>query len=143
MKIKMTLVTLMAVLCLGGCKTSYKEATIASLNGRWEIVQIYKENLPESLEKKPVLEFNVSEKMVYGNSGCNTVRGSYTQTMNKANSLVFGQMASTMMMCQETEMKVERSVLDAMQKVVSFAKQGDFEIVLLDKDGKPALTIKK
>jgi heat shock protein HslJ len=56
-------------------------------------------------------------------SGCNRFNGGYKQTPT---TLTFGPLATTMMMCPDDQMKVERTFLAALDGTVEYR---------LDKDG--------
>ncbi len=68
---------------------------------------------------------------VSGSSGCNTFSGSYTVD---GDTMSFGPLASTQMACAEEVMTQEAAVLGALDRVTSFAIQGD-ELTLLDDQG--------
>lgn len=62
------------------------------------------------------LIFNASEKMVSGSGSCNRVFGPYQ--MGKRNSLRFGNLASTMMACQNLEF--ESKFMELLKTVESY-----------------------
>ena len=119
-------------------------AELASLAGKWNIAAVYGQAVDEiekEVEKTPFLEFNVEEKKVHGNAGCNIVNGGFTQEEGQPASLKFGQMISTMM--AGPGMQVERQVLEALDKVTNFAMKDGQTAVLLDENGEEALTLEK
>lgn len=63
-------------------------------------------------EKAPYLRFDTSEKMVYGNNGCNYINGPYKYNPD-TKSLSFGEMAATMMLCSTpgiTDIEINRAL---------------------------------
>lgn len=119
------------------------EAVLASLNGRWNITEVYGQAVAdiEKTEKAPFLEFDADKKTVHGNAGCNIVNGGLMQEEGQPASLTFGQMISTMM--AGPGMQLERQVLDALNQVRSFAVVDGQTATLLDANGDEALTLTK
>lgn len=122
-------------------KRQLPEVSVNDLTGEWIIESVNGTKLGK-LEKTPFLAFNVEEKTVHGNAGCNIVNGGFTQEEGKANSLKFSQMIATMMACPD--MDTERSVLEALNKVASFTLNEDkSSLSLLDETGKEVITLAK
>lgn len=109
-----------------------------NLGGEWIVSAIGNEQVGK-MEKTPYLAFDFAEKRVHGNAGCNIINGSFSQEEGNANSLKFSQMISTMMACPD--MDTERKILDALNKVSSFALNEDDTVSLLDAEGTPVLTL--
>lgn len=66
------------------------------VKGDWAIQQV---NGKETIgEKAPFLKFVPAQKRVYGNNGCNVINAQYRYNP-KDSTLVFSDVASTMMMC--------------------------------------------
>lgn len=118
-------------------------ATLASLNGKWNITKVYDEAVEdiEKTEKTPFLEFNADKKTLHGNAGCNIVNGGIEQEEGKPASLKFDKLLSTMM--AGPGMTVEGKVLEAMNKVRSFIVKDEHTAALLDENGAEALTLVK
>ena len=118
-------------------------ATLASLNGKWNITKVYDEAVEdiEKTEKTPFLEFNADKKTLHGNAGCNIVNGGIEQEEGKPASLKFDKLLSTMM--AGPGMTVEGKVLEAMNKVRSFIVKDEHTAALLDENGAEALTLGK
>lgn len=119
------------------------EATLTSLNGRWNIISIYGET-PESIEKTeetPFIEFDAQQKKIYGNSGCNIVNGEVLQTKDNPTSLQFDRLISTMK--AGLGMTVEGKVLEAIDNIRYFIMKDDTHVALMDENGKEALTLEK
>lgn len=94
--------------------------TLNDLSGKWLISEVSGVAVPDSLENKPFLEFNVAEKRLHGNAGCNVINGGIqTEDANSA-AVSFPQVIITMMACPD--MKIESSILKALDSVRSFGK---------------------
>ena len=117
---------------------STKKATVEQLNGKWIITEINGKK-PTS-ERIPEMEFNVNEKRLHGNGGCNIFNTSFETDEKDASVLRIKPAATTMMACPD--MQVERDILQAIEKVRGF-DSGDEEdtIVLLDENGSPLMTL--
>lgn len=112
--------------------------TVGDLDGEWVITAIYGAE-PGPMENIPFLAFDVQEKRVHGNAGCNVINGGFVQEEGKAASLKFPQLLSTMMACPD--MDTERQVLDALNKVAAFGLKEDGAVALLDAEGEEVLTL--
>lgn len=122
-------------------KRQVPEVSVNDLAGEWIISSVNGTELGKQ-EKTPFLAFNVEEKTVHGNASCNIVNGGFTQEGNKANSLKFSQMISTMMACPN--MDTERLVLEALNKVASFTLDQDkSKLSLLDENGTEVMSLTK
>lgn len=119
------------------------EATVQALEGKWNIALVNGATIEsiEKTEKKPFLAFNVAEKKVHGNGGCNIINGGFTQEKDQSSSLKFTQMISTMM--AGPGMNVERQVLEAIDSVRSFRVKDSATVALLNENGKEVLTLVK
>ena len=92
-------------------------ATLASLNGKWNITKVYDEAVED------------------------IVNGGIEQEKGKPASLKFDKLLSTMM--AGPGMTVEDKVLEAMNKVRSFIVKDEHTAALLDENGAEALTLVK
>lgn len=151
MKMKIVGAAFAVLLCMTACKTTSRTSlgqvdekeTIAVLAGRWDILKVNGEDVPVSTEiqKGPFLEFNLAEKRIHGNTGCNILNGSYSQKEGQGNSMIPGQLMSTRMACPD--MNTERKVLEALQQVVSFEKVSRNEVALCNANGRQVILMKK
>ena len=122
-------------------KRQVPEVSVNDLAGEWIISSVNGTELGKQ-EKTPFLAFNVEEKTVHGNASCNIVNGGFTQEGNKANSLKFSQMISTMMACPD--MDTEKTILEALNKVASFTLNDDkSSLSLLDEGGTEVMKLTK
>lgn len=119
------------------------EASLASLNGRWNITAVDGEKAEDisKSETQPFLEFDTAQKAVHGNGGCNIINGSLTQSADSPTSLKFGQMISTMKACPD--MEIEGRILRALDKVRSFTVKDDTHASLIDENGQEVLALEK
>ena len=121
-------------------KRKAAEVSLNSLEGEWTLVSVGGETLGE-MENTPFLAFNVAEKRVHGNAGCNTVNGNLVQEEGNPASLKFDQMISTMMSCPN--MDTEGKIMEALGKVRSFAVDADGNLSLLDENGQEVAGLEK
>ena len=93
-------------------------------------------------EKAPYLKFVPSEKRVYGYNGCNYLNGPYTYDSAK-HTLSFGDLASTMMLCQMTGI-TDYEINMALSQVTGYdweAVDSDYYLYLNDATGKRVMTL--
>lgn len=119
---------------------SAQGATLDMLNGEWNIEKINGKALGKS-EKVPYIGFNVAEKRVYGNAGCNSINGMLEQEEGVANSINLDKLAMTMMMC--ADMEVEQQVLAALNTVKTFNSLDGGKMGLYDANGNLVITLVK
>lgn len=79
-------------------------------------------------------EFNASEKTYFGNSGCNSIRGSIVE--NDGQKLILGPGATTMMACPD--MKVEQAIGKALLDTRKYKIENN-QLSLLDSAGNPLI----
>lgn len=141
---KKLVIKLMAV-CAGAllvsCSNGKNKLSVSALDGEWTITEVGGQ--PVSMSKMPFIGFDVAQRRVYGNSGCNRMMGSFEVDSLKPGELKFAQLGSTRMMCPD--MKVEQSVLAALNEVTSYQTVTDRPevIALCGQDGKPLMTLEK
>jgi copper homeostasis protein (lipoprotein) len=76
----------------------------AQLAGKWILKEL--NGAPPAVDKA-FLQFDPAAKRISGNSGCNTITGSYAET---ATGIKPGQLASTMMACMGPGMEMETTL---------------------------------
>ena len=139
------LVLKMMAVCAGAlivsCGSGKNMLSVSSLDGEWNITEVDGQKI--STERMPFIGFDVAQKRIYGNSGCNRMMGSFEADSLKPGTLKFGQIGSTRMMCPD--MKTEQMVLGALDKVTSFQTVSDKPdvITLCNQDGQPLMTLEK
>jgi heat shock protein HslJ len=141
---KKLVVKLMAVFAgalMVSCGSGKNMLSVSALDGEWNITEVGGQKV--STDRMPFIGFDVAQKRIYGNSGCNRMMGSFEADSLKPGALKFGQIGSTRMMCPD--MKTEQMVLGALDKVTSFQTVSDQPevIALCNQDGKPLMTLEK
>lgn len=124
-------------------KEAGAQTPAASLNGRWEIEQAGGQPVPKGMEKQPFLEFDMAQKRLHGNAGCNVINGSLElgEADGSGSALTFGQVISTMMACPD--MEVESRILQAINSVKSFGVTDEGNVELYNESGTVVLLLKK
>ena len=76
-----------------------KEASskLSDLNGRWIISEAGGQAIPSGMEKQPAIEFDIAEKRMHGNAGCNIINGSFDVDDANPAAISFPRVISTMM----------------------------------------------
>ena len=115
--------------------------TLESLEGKWMIQEAAGEAIPDTLENRPFIEFNVAERKVHGQTGCNLMNGGFQTDAAKATSISFPQLAATMMACPD--MAVESRVLGALNAVRSFGRLANGNMGPYDETGALMLVLVK
>lgn len=110
------------------------------LGGDWNIVEVNGEAVPSDLEQQPFLSFNLQEKRIHGNAGCNTLNGGFLTDSKKPRAISFPGTATTMMACPD--MELEGKILKALNEVKSFDTLSE-GVGLYDASNKVVLVLKK
>ena len=122
------LVLKMMAVCAGAlivsCGSGKNMLSVSSLDGEWNITEVDGQKI--STERMPFIGFDVAQKRIYGNSGCNHMMGSFEADSLKPGTLKFGQIGSTRMMCPD--MKTEQMVLGVLDKVIGKKIVGTAEV---------------
>lgn len=136
MKTKLVIVALMLIGTFSSCKSTFpdtkwvnKQWTAGEMSG----VPIQTSNSPQDAH----LIFNATDKLVNGNGSCNRVYGPYE--IGKKNSLKFGNLASTMMACQNQAF--ENKFLEILRSVEYYQVSGG-ELWLKDSRKKVVLKLR-
>ncbi|MBC8591658.1 META domain-containing protein [Oscillospiraceae bacterium N12] len=117
------------------------DVTVKNLNGEWSIKEVHGETIPTGMEKQPFIAFDVKEKRIHGNAGCNLINGSYETVEGNELSISFPGVAATMMACPD--MEIEGKILTALNEVKSFGKLAGGGIGLYNADGTLVLVLAK
>ncbi len=128
--------TLLFVSCAH--KTIPVAAVKNDLSGIWQIVSVNGVNVvkKDAGKELPYLEFNIEKNTVTGTTGCNRLNGMATISNNSIN---FGPIATTMMMCPNAQ--YERPILQALIGNLSYTyEQG---IITISKEGRNIMTLGK
>lgn len=114
-----------------------KAAQTCPLAGTWTIETVGEMTATEDFNA-PILTFENGE--AFGQTGCNSFRGA-VKCCAKENSVSFGEMATTMMSCPDSE-EQERAILAAFAETTAFAAT-DSALCLMNADGTVLMTLKK
>ena len=100
-------------LCMGFIWGSCEDGSAfkaQDLNGKWTIVSVMDEQV--TLENMPFLEFNVTEKRLNGNIGCNNLTAGFVPDSEDATAFQVISPATTMMACIhfDTETKIAMAI---------------------------------
>ena len=103
---------------LSSCASTKNAATLSSLSGEWNIIEINGSAVvPAPNQEFPFIGFDTKTGQVYGNSGCNRLMGSFDVNA-KPGQIDLGALGSTRMMCPD--MTVEKNVLAALGQVKKY-----------------------
>lgn len=116
------------------------KADVKMLEGKWNIVEANGQKIEK--EGFPNLEFNLKDKKVHGNTGCNIFNASLVLDEANVSSIKFDQAMSTMMACPN--MDIETVVLKAINEVRAVkAGKSDKQLNLVDSNDKVVLVLSK
>ena len=121
---------------LGSCNTARVNSN--SLQGEWQLVTMG--TTAVTAEAQPTLQLNLKEMKVNGSDSCNTFMGGIENITDK--DLVFGELATTLMLCPQTTMKVADTFASAMKKVAKY-EVNDNQLLLKDDKGEVLLIFTK
>ncbi len=129
-----------SILLACSCNTS-KIASIADIEGEWNIVEIKNDTLsPTDGEQMPFIGFDTKDGKVYGYSGCNRIM----TTLNleaEPGVIEMGHIASTLMACPQ--METERMVVSALSQIKKYKTDGDKKMTLCDSANTPVMVLEK
>lgn len=110
------------------------------LEGKWNIIEVKGEKILK--EGMPQMNFDMAEKKLHGNAGCNIFNTTVTLDDNDVSAITIAPAATTMMACPD--METEDAILQAMGEVKSVkAGQNDNEMLLVDGSGNVLLVLSK
>ena len=132
---KKNLVLAMMALCM--MTACGEKKSFDALGGEWNVVSVGEMAVPETADA--FLGFNIAERLIYGNAGCNQLTGALPAELNPEVPM-FAAMGCTRRMC--ADMTVEDALLPALGQVVDFKVDGDM-LSLLDADGNPVVVLQK
>ena len=120
---------------LGSCNNTIPTD---ALQGEWKLVTMG--NTAVTAEAQPTLQLNLKEMKVNGSDSCNTFMGGIANITDK--DLVFGELATSLMLCPDTTMQVADAFGTAMKKVTKY-EVNDKQLLLKDDKGTVLLTFAK
>ena len=123
---------------LASCQATRHTTSSSIIEGEWNITDV--NGSAVKAHPGPYIGFNTQENRVYGNSGCNKISGSF-DFKGKKGQIKLGQMLSTMMACPD--MKLEQSILQALNSVERIKSLDKEHLALCDKNKKPLLQMER
>lgn len=119
MQMKNLILGLMLMIAFSSCKSTFPDSKWT--NKQWTVVEMLSVPVQTSNSIQDAhLIFNASEKMVNGSGSCNRIFGPYE--IGKRHSLKFGNLASTMMACQNQAF--ENKLLETLRRVEFYQATG-------------------
>lgn len=107
------------------------------LAGDWAIITIDgAELVPETI---PTISFDIDGRAVSGSASCNRYFGGFSLT---GEGLSFGELGSSMMMCEDAVMAQERAVLEIIEGTSGFTIADDGSLSLTTGDGRSLLAVR-
>ena len=126
---------------LSSCASTKNAATLSSLSGEWNIIEINGSAVvPAPNQEFPFIGFDTKTGQVYGNSGCNRLMGSFDVNA-KHGQIDLGALGSTRMMCPD--MTVEKNVLAALGQVKKYKQLGKENMALCASSNRPVIVLQK
>ncbi len=120
---------------------SNSKTNVQQLEGKWNITEVNGEAI-STQENAPFMEFNMAEKKIHGNAGCNIFNTSLETDANDISALKIAQGMSTMMACPD--METESKILQAMTTVRAVKAGTDAnQMLLVDEAGKTVFVLSK
>lgn len=130
-----------AVVGLSSCASTKNAATLSSLGGEWNIIEINgMAVVPAPGQEFPFLGFDTQAGRIYGNSGCNSLTG--TLDVNaKPEKIDFSNLGSTRMMCPD--MTLENNVSSALGTIKKYKSLGQDNMALYASSKRPVIVLQK
>ena len=115
-----------------GMMISCSEAKVDAkkLEGKWNVIEVKGETILK--EGLPYMEFDMAQKKLHGNAGCNMFNTTVTLDDNNVSSITIAPGAATMMACPDM------GDVNAVK-----AGSSESEMLLVDKDGNTLLVLSK
>lgn len=118
------------------------DATLADLAGHWDITEVGGVAVPDTLENRPFLEFDVAQKRVHGQTGCNLLNGAFQTEDGEPASIAFPQLISTMMACPD--MQIEELITQALNATRTFGRLSEEGAMgFFDEQGTLVMTLQR
>ncbi|MDR0961904.1 MAG: META domain-containing protein [Mediterranea sp.] len=130
-----------AIGLLSSCSSSKNAAAVSTLGGEWNIIEV--ENtavVPAPRQDFPFIVFDATAGRVHGNTGCNTMSGTFDKDA-KPGMLNLSALVSTRMAC--LDMTLENKVLKALSQVKKFKRLSDNTTALCGQNGKTVVVLQK
>ena len=126
---------------LASCGTSRSAATLADVEGEWNVVEIEGSAVvPAPGQEFPFMGFNCQENRIYGHAGCNRLVGTLDATAKPGN-IDFRALGSTRMMCPD--MANEQHLFAALERVKRYRLIDATTLGLFGSSKQPLVVLKK
>lgn len=128
-----------AMLALTSCRSTKEVASISTVNGEWNIVEINGTAVtPVPGNEFPYIGFETVTGKVFGNSGCNRMMGTF-DTSAKPGIMDLSHIASTRMYCPD--MTLEQNVLNVLKNVRGYRVLNNNRIALTNSYNRPIVVL--
>ena len=131
-------IALVLMVAFGACGNGKQVSSVEDLQGEWTVVEVKGQAIASDSEA--FLGFNVADKQVYGNCGCNSLTGIFIVDEPQPGSLSLDQVGVTRRMCPD--MTTEDAILSALAEVKGFGIENDI-LKLADAEGNELMELKK
>lgn len=115
-----------------------RRANMDFLNGNWRITEVNGNPIDDD---EANIFFDIAEKKIHGNTGCNYFNGDIFFDPEVANSIALSNMGVTRMMCPKIDQ--ERAMLVALEEANTVIRGGDDTAILLNASGKQVITLRR
>ncbi|MCH5221491.1 MAG: META domain-containing protein [Muribaculaceae bacterium] len=123
----------------GKTKATLRRHNMEFLNGNWQITSIEGDKIDDDQAN---IFIDIAELKVHGNTGCNFFNGQLYIDPMRSNAIDFSNMIVTLMACHKGDQ--ERRMLVALEETVTaISGKNDDTVLLLGKDNKELLTLKR
>lgn len=113
--------------------------TSEELQGKWDIVSVFGQPIPETVENVPFIIFDTKEKMIGGNVGCNLLRGRFEINDDGRLTISIPRVATTRMACPDLE--TENNIVSALSGAKTFGRLDNTRIALYSASGAEVLVL--
>lgn len=117
---------------------SARRGNLEFLNGQWDVESI---SGLDKLDTPAAVFFDIAEKKLHGNTGCNIVNGNIYLDHRRSNAVDFSNMITTRMACPYD--KQQTAFLVALEEAETAISDGTDRVMLLGTDGRILMTLKK
>lgn len=125
--------------CICSCGNPQKSTSIQDLQGEWIVTEVNNQVLSDT-DSQPFIGFDINEKRLYGNSGCNDLNAVIVESTPGNGAISFESMASTQRMCRD--MDTETMIINALSQVKSYSLN-DIILTLTDENDNELIELKK
>ena len=116
-----------------------RRANIDFLNGEWEIVAVNGTSINQ--EAPADIFFDIAERKVHGNTGCNYFNGEIYLDHRQSNAIDLSKMGVTRMACPYTEQ--ETALMVALEETTTARSGGKNTAMLLSADGRELVMLRR